>query len=321
MFRSLRTPSLEIPQGVLSAARASRAALFVSVLFVLASIVGCVSENAAPPAEPATGDAVLVGAGDIADCDSTGDEATADLIAGIDGTVFTLGDNAYDHGSAANFADCYDPTWGRQKSRTKPVPGNHDYYEPRAKGYFHYFGAAAGDPDKGYYSYDLGEWHIVALNSNCEEVGGCDAASPQVRWLEDDLAANNGTNCTLAYFHHPLFSSGGKHGNTPEVKPLWEALYAADADVVLSAHDHNYQRFAQQDPNGTVDPERGMREFVVGTGGGGHYVIESPIENSEVYNDDTYGVLELTLHPNSYDWRFVPVEGETFTDSGSDRCH
>ena len=273
--------------------------------------------------EPTSDDPVLVGAGDIADCETTGDEATADLIANIDGTVFTLGDNAYPQGSAANFADCYDPTWGHEKHRTKPVLGNHEYLEEAAAGgYFEYFGAAAGEPGKGYYSYDLGEWHLIALNSNCNKVGGCAATSAQVRWLEDDLAANDEKDCTLAYFHHPLFSSGGEHGNTPRMKPIWEALYAAGADVVLSGHDHNYQRFAPQDSSGTWDSEQGIREFVVGTGGGeGLYKIESPIENTEVYNDDTYGVLKLTLHPSGYDWQFVPVEGEAFTDSGSDWCH
>jgi len=296
-------------------------ASFVSLALVLATVVGCGSENLAAP-ERTNGDPVFVGAGDIADCETSGDEATAELIANIDGTVFTLGDNAYPRGSAANFADCYEPTWGREKHRTKPVPGNNDYVEAAAGGYFDYFGGAAGDPGKGYYSYDLGQWHIVALNSNCENVGGCNATSAQVRWLEDDLAANEYKDCTLAYFHHPLFSSGGIHGNTPEMKPIWEALYDAGADVVLSSHDHNYQRFAPQDPSGMWDSEQGIREFVVGTGGGkGHYKIESPIENTEVYNDDTYGVLKLTLHPSGYDWQFVPVEGAAFTDSDSEWCH
>ena len=296
-------------------------ASFVSLTLVIATVVGCDSENVSAP-EPTNGDPVFVGAGDIADCEMSGDEATAELIANIDGTVFTLGDNAYPRGSAANFADCYEPTWGREKHRTKPVPGNNDYVEAGAAGYFDYFGSAAGDPGKGYYSYDLGQWHLVALNSNCEQVGGCIATSAQVRWLEDDLAANEYKDCTLAYFHHPLFSSGGIHGNTPEMKPIWEALYAAGADVVLSAHEHNYQRFAPQDPSGTRESEQGIRAFVVGTGGGkGHYKIESPIENTEVYNDDTYGVLKLTLHPSGYDWQFVPVEGEAFTDSGSEWCY
>ena len=269
--------------------------------------------------------AQVVAAGDIASCRTEGDEATAELVENIDGTVVALGDEAYPRGTAANFEECYGPSWGRFKERTKPVPGNHEYHTQGAAGYFHYFGRAAGDPGKGYYSYNLGKWHIVALNSNCkeeEEVIDCEASSPQIRWLEADLAANDDKRCTLAYMHHPRFSSGAKHGNTRYVKPLWEALYEGGADVVLSAHEHNYERFAPQNPGGGADTERGIREFVVGTGGGkGLYPILEPIANSEVYNDETYGVLKLTLRPKSYDWQFVPEEGETFSDSGSARCH
>jgi len=266
-------------------------------------------------------DPVFVGAGDIASCNSQGDEATANLLDTIPGTVYTTGDNAYDQGTATEFTECYDPSWGRHKARTRPAVGNHEYYSTtNASGYFGYFGAAAGDPSKGYYSYNLGEWHMVALNSMCENVGGCGATSPMVTWLKDDLAANPRT-CTLAYFHHPLFSSGSSHGGNSKMKPSWEVLYAADADVVLNGHVHNYERFAPQDPEGRADPERGIREFVVGTGGKSHYPIVAPIANSEVHNDETYGVLKLTLHPHSYEWQFVPVEGESFTDSGSARCH
>ncbi len=276
------------------------------------------------PPRPPSGE-VIVAAGDIADCRHENDEATAELLEVIEGTVLTLGDNAYPDGSTEDFEECYDPSWGRFEDRTKPSPGNHEYDTEGAEGYFDYFGKAAGEPDKGYYSYDLGAWHLVALNSNCEEVGGCEASSPQVRWLEADLAANDDKSCTLAYMHHPRFSSGEKHGNTHFIKPLWEALYEAGADVVLSAHEHNYERFAPQNPGGRADPERGIRGFVVGTGGGkggkGLYPIVDPIANSEVYNDNTYGVLKLTLRPEGYEWRFVPVEGEAFTDSGSTRCH
>lgn len=283
--------------------------------------VGCAPER---PPRPPSGE-VIVAAGDIADCRNENDEATAELIEGIEGMVLTLGDNAYPDGSTQDFEECYAPSWGRFKDRTKPLPGNHEYDTEGAEAYFDYFGKAAGEPDEGYYSYDLGAWHLVALNSNCEELGGCDASSPQVRWLEADLAANGDKSCTLAYMHHPRFSSGEKHGNTHFVKPLWEALYEADTDVVLSAHEHNYERFAPQDPRGKSDPDRGIRQFVVGTGGGkggkGLYPIADPIANSEVRNDNTYGVLKLTLRPDGYDWRFVPVEGETFTDSGSGGCH
>jgi hypothetical protein len=289
-------------------------AAFVTVLIV----VGCRPERS--PSPP-----VVVAAGDIADCRGGGDEATARLVGGIGGsTVLALGDEAYPDGSAEDFQECYDPTWGRFEDRTKPVPGNHEYDTPGAAGYFHYFGGAAGDPAKGYYSYDLGKWHVVALNSNCkeEEGVGCWASSQQARWLKADLAANKDKRCTLAYMHHPRFSSGEKHGNTHYVKPLWEALYEGGAEVVLSGHEHNYERFAPQDPGGRADPERGIREFVVGTGGGkGHYPIGDPVANSEVHNDETYGVLKLSLRPKSYEWWFVPEEGGTFTDSGSARCH
>jgi hypothetical protein len=266
------------------------------------------------------GDPVLVGAGDIASCSSSGDEATADLLDGISGTVFTLGDDAYENGSAAEFANCYEPSWGRHKARTMPAVGKHEYQTPGASGYFGYFGAAAGDANKGYYSYDRGQWHIVSLNSMCENVGGCGATSPMVTWLKNDLASNPRA-CTLAYFHHPLFNSGAEHGNDPKMKPSWDALYAAGADVVLSGHEHTYERFGPQTPAGAADPAQGIREFVVGTGGASHYSIGTIQPNSQVRNSDTYGVLKLTLHPGSYEWQFVPEAGKTFTDSGSDRCH
>jgi calcineurin-like phosphoesterase family protein len=291
--------------------------------------VGCSSERVPPlqperqPPSPPVSAPVVVAAGDIADCRTEDDEATARLVGGIDGsTVLPLGDEAYPAGTAEDFEECYEPTWGRFKGRTKPVPGNHEYDTQGAAGYFGYFGKVAGDPDEGYYSYNLGKWHLVALNSNCEEIGGCEASSPQGRWLEADLAANDDKRCTLAYMHHPRFSSGEKHGSTYYIKPLWEVLYEAGADVVLSGHEHNYERFAPQNPGGREDPERGIRQFVVGTGGGkGLYPIVEPIANSEVRNDDTYGVLKLTLRPEGYGWRFVPVEGEAFTDAGSARCH
>jgi Calcineurin-like phosphoesterase len=291
----------------------SATVIIVAFLEILLAF-GCAPKR---PPRPPSGK-VIVAAGDIADCLSDGDEATARLVGGIKGTVLTLGDNAYEDGTAQNFEECYEPSWGQFKERTRPIPGNHDYETEGASAYFHYFGKAAGDPSKGYYSYDLGQWHIVALNSNCEDVG-CKTSSPQLRWLEADLAKDANT-CTLAYFHYPLFSSGKYRPGIREVKPLWDALYAAHADVVLNGHDHNYQRFAPQNPNGEADPEGGIREFVVGTGGKSHYPILGPIANSEVYNDETYGVLKLTLRPERYQWRFIPVEGETFTDSGSARC-
>ena len=310
------------------AGNARFALLAVAAVLLATAVVGCSSNDSALKAsvpenvatEDEAGAPVVVAAGDIAVCYGAGDQATAELLTQIGGTVLTLGDNAYRYGTPAAFADCYDPSWGRAKDRTKPSPGNHDYYSGGAEGYFGYFGEAAGERGRGYYSYDLGAWHVVSLNSNCEFVGGCGAGSAQVRWLEDDLARNRKA-CTLAYWHHPLFSSGEKHGNTPEVRPLWTTLHAAGAEVVLSGHEHNYERFAPQDPLGKANPARGIRQFVVGTGGRSHYEITDPIANSEVHNDDTYGVLKLTLRPEGYDWRFVPVEGGRFTDSGGARCH
>lgn len=275
------------------------------------------SASGKPAADP-----VLVGAGDIASCDGlAGAEATAKLIDEIPGTVFAAGDLAYPDGSDEQFAKCYGPTWGRFKDRTRPAPGNHEYHKSGASGYARYFGAAAGDPSKAYYSYELGSWHIVVLNSECAEVGGCDAASPQGKWLREDLAQHP-VACTLAYFHKPLFSSGGRHGGDPEMKPLWDALYRAGADVVLNGHDHDYERFAPQDPEGHRDPAHGLREFVVGSGGkNSHRTMGEAKANSEVRNDDTFGVLKLTLHPAGYDWEFVPEAGKAFTDSGSGSCH
>jgi hypothetical protein len=259
--------------------------------------------------------AVFVGAGDIAACGSSADEATATLLDGISGTVFTAGDNAYESGTASEYTNCYAPSWGRHKTRTRPVPGNHEYATLGASGYFGYFGSIAGDPAKGYYSYDLGPWHIIALNSNF----AMNAGSPQEQWLRADLAANS-TMCTLAYWHHPRFSSG-PHGSAPFSQPLWQALYDFGADVVIVGHDHTYERFAPQTPTGTVDMSRGVRQFVVGTGGAGLYAWATIAANSEVRNNTTKGVLKLTLRTDRYEWQFVPVAGSSFTDSGSASCH
>jgi acid phosphatase type 7 len=266
---------------------------------------------------------VLVGAGDIADCANLrGAEATAKLLDRIPGTVFTVGDVVYPRGSDSDFANCYEKTWGRHKARTRPAIGNHEYGTKDATGYFRYFGAAAGEPGKGYYSYDLGAWHIVVINSNCARVGGCEAGSPQEQWLRSDLAAHR-SSCTLAYWHHPLFSSGffPGHAMRPEMRAIWQALYEVGAEIVVNGHEHNYERFGPQDPNGEPDDRRGIREFVVGTGGKNNTPLGAPIANSEVQNDRTFGVLELTLRPDGYDWRFIPITGKMFTDSGSSTCH
>ena len=264
--------------------------------------------------------AILVGAGDIADCkDLSGAEATAKLLDKLPGTVMAVGDLAYPDGSKENFT-CYDKTWGRAKSRTRPAVGNHEFHSAGGTPYFDYFGAAAGDPKTGYYSYELGTWHIIVLNSECKDVGGCDSGSPQEKWLRADLAAHPAA-CTLAYWHKPLFSSGSAHGNDPTVKALFQALYEANADVVVTGHDHDYERFAPQTPEGAADPARGIREFVVGTGGKNHRPFSDPKPNSELRDATAFGVLKLTLKPGAYDWQFIPEAGKTFTDSGTGACH
>ena len=261
---------------------------------------------------------VLVGAGDIGSCRHSGDEATASLLDSIDGTVFTLGDNAYPDGSLSAFARCYAPSWGRHRSRTRPAIGNHEYDTHAASGHFTYFGALAGKPGAGYYSYESGAWHVVVLNSNIDMSEG----SEQMAWLRKDLAASRAT-CTLAYWHHPRFSSGKHHGENLSLTPVWTALYEAGAELVLSGHEHLYERFAPQRPDGTSDPARGIRQFIVGTGGGGErYAFRpDPALHSEVREHRAIGVLKLTLHTDRYDWEFLPVAKDGFVDSGSSACH
>src|SRR5215212_4394115 len=240
---------------------------------------GCSSSADNDETDPAGGtDPVFVGAGDIASCSSTGDEATAKLLDDIVAkapsttTVYTTGDDAYESGTATEFTNCYNPTWGRHQGITRPTVGNHEYYSTaNASGYFGYFGSilsAVGDTGQGYYSYDLGSWHMIALNSNCSFVGGCASGSTQEQWLKADLVAHSNA-CTLAYWHHPRFSSKLSSGGNSSMKPFWDALYAAQnkAEVVLNGHIHNYERFAPQRPDGTADGSNGIREFVVGTGG------------------------------------------------------
>jgi hypothetical protein len=228
--------------------------------------------------------------------------------------VFTAGDNVYPYGAAEEFRTCYSPTWGRHLARTRPSPGNHDYNTADARPYYAYFGENAGEPGRGYYSYDLGEWHLVALNSNL----AADSAA-QERWLREDLAAHR-VRCTLAYWHHPLFSSGAGHGSDPRLRPLWQILAEFGADVVINGHDHDYERFAPQTPDGEPDAAHGIREFVVGTGGAKLGWFDSIRTNSEVRDSATWGVLKLTLHATSYDWEFVPVAGGRFHDAGSAVC-
>ena len=269
---------------------------------------------------------VLVGAGDIASCQSLeGAEATAKLIESIPGDVFAAGDLAYEQGTTEEFKNCYDKTWGRFKKRTHPTAGNHEFYGSKdGSPYFDYWGGQAGERDKGYYSFDLGSWHVIALNTNCAApgLGGCGAGSPQDLWLKKDLAEHP-KSCIVAYGHHALYSSGvlKRHAIHPELRQLWQDLYRAHADLVLNGHEHSYERFAPQDPYGNLDEKRGIREFVVGTGGRDHGPLGFPIPNSQVRNAETFGVLKLTLSPGKYAWEFVPVEGSAFRDSGEGVCH
>ncbi|MFN8525928.1 MAG: LamG-like jellyroll fold domain-containing protein [Chloroflexota bacterium] len=299
----------------------SRHAIRIAALAVVVALVLIVAEPVLRRLWPRT-PGVLVGAGDIASCESEGDEATAGLLDRLDGVVVTLGDNAYGWGRPEEFEQCYGPSWGRHIARTMPTPGNHDYLTGTAHGYFQYFGPSAGGASGGYYSYNLGAWHIVALNSNCGDgwdPEGCEPDSEQVAWLAADLAANP-TTCTLAYFHHPLFSSGLEHNVDLTVLPIWQVLYEAGVDVVLNGHDHDYERFATQDPYGQPD-SRGIRQFVVGTGGESLRPQRFPlVSNSEVFNSDAYGVIKLTLRDGGYDWEFVPVDGAEFRDAGSGVC-
>lgn len=264
---------------------------------------------------PPPGDPVLVGAGDIAGSHSA-DSATAALLDNIPGTIFTAGDNVYPNGTASEFSTYYQPTWGRHKARTRPSPGNHDYHTPGATGYYNYFGAQAGTAGVGYYSYNLGNWHIVSLNSNISMSAG----STQERWLRSDLAANT-RPCTLAYWHHPLFTSADAHAPSTATRPLYQALYDYNADVAVFGHNHNYERFGPMNPAGVRDTARGLRPFVAGMGGASFYGFGTIQPNSEARNSDTHGVLKFTLHANSYDWEFVPVAGRTYNDSGTGTCH
>jgi PKD domain-containing protein/calcineurin-like phosphoesterase family protein len=297
-----------------------------------------VNAPAPSPPPPSGSDPVIAAAGDIA-CDpadgnfNSGNgtagacrqKYTSDLLMGAGlAKVLTLGDNQYEDATLTKYLASFDPAWGRVRGLIRPAIGNHEYHTSGAAGYFDYFNGAgvssgpAGDRTNGYYSFDVGSWHLIALNSNCSNVS-CSAGSAQEQWLRADLAAHQNI-CTLAYWHHPRFSSG-THGNNSSVQPLWQALYDGNADVALNGHDHVYERFAPQNATGGSDPARGIREFVVGTGGKNHYSFTTTLPNSEVRNSDTYGVLRLTLRASGYDWRFEPEAGKSFSDSGSGACH
>jgi acid phosphatase type 7 len=280
-----------------------------SALVACVVLAGCARVAAAADA-PVT----LVGAGDIATCRGEGDEATARLLDAIPGTVFTLGDNAYPRGRAEDFARCYAPSWGRHRARTRPSPGNHDYQTEGARAYFAYFGAAAGRPGQGWYSYELGTWRIFVLDS-AEHAD----ATAQLPWLRAALADTR-ARCTLAYWHHPLYSSG-RHGGQARVRPYWEALHAHGAEIVLGAHDHHYERFGPLTPHGASDPERGIVQFVVGTGGAPLRRPGAAEPHSVVRFHDTHGVLRLDLARDGYRFELVRADGEPVPDAGAGRCH
>ena len=304
--------------------------------------------------------ALLAGAGDIARCYPGSDptqfqapdasnpamETAALLEAMPNATVMAVGDNAYEFGSPLDYAGCYDPTWGRFRDRTRPSTGNHDYLTPAAAGYFGYFGERSAPP-LGYYSYDLGTWHVVVVNSTTQVYAcwppeadeippgfptlpvplhpgpaagrACAGDVAQQAWLAADLAAHRGAKCTIAYFHHPRFSSG-MHGNQYQMQRMWDIMYANGVDVVVSGHDHMYERFAPQDPVGRRDPARGIRQFTVGTGGAEFYSVRTRQPNSEVVINDQHGVVALALGDGEYAWAFETVD-HNVADAGSGRCH
>lgn len=277
---------------------------------------------------------VLLLAGDIGDCLRDGDDQTGTLLNTMEGIVVPLGDNAYLNGTPDDYANCYQSTWGRHKARSRPVAGNHDYNcqpgqglsgcDTPAAGYFGYFGSAAGNPATGYYSYELGSWFVIVLNSGTDRPVLMEAGSEQEQWLRSQLASHS-QQCVLALMHHPRFSTTlNRSAITPHLAALWNALYEYGADLVVNGHDHNYERFAPQRPDGTADATYGIRQITVGTGGGETLYSLGPIppgSNLEVRDNQTFGVLKLTLKNGGYDWRFTPVAGATFTDSGSATCH
>jgi hypothetical protein len=296
-------------------------------LLVAASLLTVPAPAHAAWAMPAAaGSVTLVGAGDIALCGSnTRDSATALLVSTVlsaDATAvaFTAGDNVYPDGSSNWYAMCYAPTWGNFRSRTRPVPGNHDYYNnPTGAGYFGYFGAQAGPAGRGWYRFDVGTWRVYALTSEC--VRGSRCYLNQYRWLRADLV-NSPHKCVLALWHRPRFSSGSGHGSSTRMAPVFKLLYNKGAEIVLSGHDHDYERFAPTDPLGSPDPARGLRQWVVGTGGASLYpFLSAALPASEVRNSTSHGVLRLDLRSGGYDWQFIPIAGDTFTDSGSGTCH
>jgi acid phosphatase type 7 len=299
---------------------------YSSSLLLAAIIIIATLTIAFGSSQASTQASTLIAAGDIASCPETGDEQTATLIQSMlektPATVAALGDLVYPTGKLATYKKCYGPSWGQFLNATKAAIGNHDYSGGTSRDYTTYFGAAAGPNSDGYYSYNLGTgsstWHVIVLNSNCWAVGGCNKGSKQYKWLQTELEKNS-NDCTLAYWHHPRFSSA-LHGNNDFMQDVWALLANSGVELVLNGHDHDYERFAPLNAAGKP-VEKGTREFVVGTGGKNEYPFLITKPGSQVRKTGTFGVLELKLKASSYDWKFVPVAGKTFTDSGSTLCH
>jgi len=281
--------------------------------------------SALPSASPSSGtaaatqpgiaeaDVLFAGAGDIAVCGSDSAERTARLLDRLPGHVFTLGDNVYPSSTADLLMKCYDPAWGRHRARTYATPGNHDWEVQAGGPYFAYFGSAAGPAGKGYYSFTLGAWHVMSLNSNIAAQPG----SAQYEWARQDLAGPRAV-CTLAMWHHPVFSSGA-YGNNLYMREIWRLLDTAGVELVVTGHEHSYERFAPQTADGRPDA-RGLRQFVVGTGGADRRPFAAIQANSEARNSDTWGILKLLLRASGYEWEFVPVDGQSFRDQGAAEC-
>jgi hypothetical protein len=265
------------------------------------------------PDAPAAGEEVLLAVGDIGFCEHQADDRVAELAAGLPGTIAMLGDNVYPQATAQVLRDCLQPAWGPMRDRIRPILGNHEYVGGSADAHFAFFGDAAGEPGKGWYSYSLGDWHVVALNSNlCLTDAGCGPGTDQYDWLEEDVREADvaDASCLLAYWHHPLLSSG-RHGGVPEVRPLWSLVADAGVDVTLHGHDHTYERLS-------VD---GVESFVVGTGGRSLYLWErDPLPETRARHDQNYGLLYLVLGDGTFSWEFLPLGQTTFTDSGSGDC-
>ena len=295
-----------------------RSRLVVGIL----AVAWCLTATTCGGEEERSTTRALLAAGDIGDCGTQGAAATARILAEHpDATIAVLGDIAYPHGTADDFERCFAPTWGRFRDRMRPATGNHDHATPDAAGYATYFGARGGPAGSWRYSYELGAWHVVVLDSDCWRVGGCELDDPQARWMRADLREHR-RRCTLAYWHRPPFSSGryGDAADTERVRSLWRTAVQEGVDVVLTAHEHSYERHAPMDPDGTGD-RRGTRLFVVGTGGGNLRRFHNPpLPTTQIRDGETWGVLRLDLRPGGYDWRFLPARGQTFTDHGSSAC-